>query len=808
MIERAGDFFLTDSGTASGAWAEAAGLRASTPSSRGDDAAAASSTSAAEEEAAALGFKHVAGIVSSAEKDKLARIVFRASSGHAVVRYADIPGELLDEAGTPQAKTVFAIFYRGRSLAPKLDRICTAFGAHQHDIPNFGHEGEVAAALEETKVAIADAIGWLQQERATTSSVLRHLALLLARWKGGVSREKAVLHALNLAERAPERGTLTAHGWVLKSTVGAVRDALAGVHTAAAQGGRVQPFFFEVLFAPTASGAAPPPGVPKPPTHFHVNRLTRVFQGIVNTYGMPRYGEANPALWSIATFPFLFGVMYGDIGHGTLLFLAALWMLLREKELLASPQSEIFGMAFKGRYMLVMMGAFSVYCGFLYNDFFATGTNLFGTRWQYRAVNGTAQHEATFAGGSANDVYPFGMDPEWRRSDNELLMFNSLKMKMSIIMGITQMTFGLVLKLGNALYFKSAVDLWCEAVPQLVFMIAMFGYMVFLILFKWSVDWRAKPSPGAPPSLIDVMINLVLKPGTVTDPMYPGQAGLQQLILLVVFFCVPVMLLAKPLILNRANKKAAKARAAHAEDAHAEDHGLVGGKAGGAAGGGGGHGHGGHEEEHGFGELFIHQAIETIEFVLGSVSNTASYLRLWALSLAHSQLADVFWTRALIAQVELAGPAEDGSAPSAYAWVFIVIGFGAWTALTVAVLMCMDVLECFLHALRLHWVEFQVRRRGARGRRGRAVAGGGCVACVRQLRASAAAAASLPCFPRRLGAPVRASARSLGPSPLTRPRVPLQNKFFKADGYKFAPFSFVAIAQAEAEAAAAAVASK
>lgn len=84
------------------------------------------------------------------------------------------------------------------------------------------------------------------------------------------------------------------------------------------------------------------------------------------------------------------------------------------------------------------------------------------------------------------------------------------------------------------------------------------------------------------------------------------------------------------------------------------------------------------------------------------MSNTASYLRLWALSLAHSELSIVFYEKALV-NVGMSISASSGG----MGVIAFFITWGLWAGVTMGVLVVMEALSAFLHALRLHWVEFQ-----------------------------------------------------------------------------------------------------
>ena len=69
--------------------------------------------------------------------------------------------------------------------------------------------------------------------------------------------------------------------------------------------------------------------------------------------GPCRYREVNPAVFTIVTFPFLFAVMFGDVGHGIIMLMVAIYFVANEKALGKTQLNEMVDMLFAGRVSLL-----------------------------------------------------------------------------------------------------------------------------------------------------------------------------------------------------------------------------------------------------------------------------------------------------------------------------------------------------------------------------------------------------------------------------------------------------------------------
>jgi V/A-type H+-transporting ATPase subunit I len=131
------------------------------------------------------------------------------------------------------------------------------------------------------------------------------------------------------AEAARRRGAFAALlAWVPADELPALRERLAAVGAAAVE--LTRPPFVE------------------PPTLLRPGRASRRFQELVDTYGAVRYADVDPTPFAAGSFVVMFGMMFGDVGHG--LLLAALGLALRRSR---SPRLE----------RLRRLWAFPVACG-------------------------------------------------------------------------------------------------------------------------------------------------------------------------------------------------------------------------------------------------------------------------------------------------------------------------------------------------------------------------------------------------------------------------------------------------------------
>ncbi|RCN43115.1 V-type ATPase subunit family protein [Ancylostoma caninum] len=384
------------------------------------------------------------------------------------------------------------------------------------------------------------------------------------------------------------------------------------------------------------------------------------------------------------------------------------------------------------------MGIFSIYTGLLYNDIYSKSIDIFGSSWKNpypqkllaemdeHSMNTSQNADLTWPPEYSFDSnlgpYPFGVDPIWNVAKNKLNFLNPMKMKTSIILGIGQMAFGLILSLCNHIHNRSLVDIFFVFVPQCFFLGCIFVYLCVMVVLKWIFFYvnptfifgRLYPGSNCAPSLLIGLINMFMlkarDPGFVQhvnspnatasveiggknytydvydqcylQQWYPGQVLAEQILLGLAVISIPIMLLVKPFYVRWLHSRGLPIPGGH------------------------GHGGGGEDEEFSFGDVMVYQAIHTIEFALGCISHTASYLRLWALSLAHAQLSEVLWDMLLSIGLDMGG--WGGSAA-----IFVLYFF--FGVLSISILILMEGLSAFLHALRLHWVEFNSKFYGGTG---------------------------------------------------------------------------------------------
>ncbi len=205
----------------------------------------------------------------------------------------------------------------------------------------------------------------------------------------------------------------------------------------------------------------------RPPSLLRYPKITgvfAVFSGLTKAFGMPSYYEVDPTLPFLITFPIVFGLMFGDVGHGALLLASGIiFYLMKDRLKLKFKPGSIVYYVIAGAPLIAINGAAAMIIGFLYGEFF-------GSEEWFRELTGLP-------------------GPLWFSPSH----YPMTLLKYSIMVGVFQISVGLLLDLINKLSSRRFKEAITGPVPWLwlywsgSYLVFSYGWAVFRVIFDLTI---------------------------------------------------------------------------------------------------------------------------------------------------------------------------------------------------------------------------------------------------------------------------------------------------------------------------------
>ena len=305
----------------------------------------------------------IAGVIAGEDLLRMKRMIFRVSKGRASPTFFEYNPEMIfNEDSISASKKIYVVFFQETLegvLLQKIIKVCDIFNASRFSIPP---REQFQGAFKDLQTEIAEKQNLLNKVKMSSISFIKNKvgnsaeASKFEFYKQYFKKEKYIYSNLNKCK--VRDNFIDGEVFIPESKYDKVLEAIKKMSQNVDEN---QPTVN--LLNPSSSNTNI-----TYPTYIKSNEFTWAFQEIVNTYGNPRYKEINPAIFNIATFPFLFGVMYGDIAHGLIVFILGLVLIINADSIKKNKNSLLRPML-KARYIVMFMGFCALYCGLLYNDF-------------------------------------------------------------------------------------------------------------------------------------------------------------------------------------------------------------------------------------------------------------------------------------------------------------------------------------------------------------------------------------------------------------------------------------------------------